>query len=267
MSPTLDASKTVKAYEQAFNKLRVLTGFDHKKLLRAEAGSILKAWAGRVKVTTRMQIITRERLRVLRSLNYVNTETIGEVTINSGYKKTATRPFGTVWIKYAKGRKFARARGDNFSDFKRKFSKDWTATINNAASDAQRKINERVPLALRSASLNRQSVVQIADALGIDLSSVAGGGVSAAGIAKARAAIASSGRPYKNGTGVQDGDEIKFYVRLINTLPHARRAKLDTELAYVLQGRAKKIMLSYKKGVFDSAKQVQRQFPNLIKVS
>src|SRR5690606_7898240 len=115
-----------------------------------------------------------------------------------------------------------------------------------------------LPRALQSVGLSRQSVVQIADALGIDLTAVKGQGISPAGIAKARAAIASNGRSYRNGTGVQAGDPIRYHVTLINRLPYGRRTGMDRTLAFVVAGRAKHIEIAYRKGAFGSMATVRR---------
>lgn len=259
----LDGTAQIQAYQQAFRRLAQLPGYDPRLILRAEAGSILKTWAGRTKVTTVAQIERRERKRVIRGLGYTTAESKGDVTVNAGWRPA---PFGRVWIKVQKGRKFALAREGNFAASANRFSRRWTADVADAVADVTATLKNRLPMAKRSAGLARQSVVQIADALGINLANVAGGGLSTAGLAKARAALASSGRYYRNGTGAAGGNEVRAYVDLINRLPYGPRIGMDRTLAIVIAGRAKFIEQAFAKGAFSSMSSVARSFPNIIRV-
>lgn len=275
MNVAFDGRPAAEAYTRAFRTLWQLPGFDPVLALRAEAGVILKTWAGRTKVAKPSQIEIRARLNALRRMGL----TQGDVTINAGIRGQP----GLVWHKTrlvtggtARGR---TKRGyapvgrmhptsHRFTALWRHFiDRDWR-DINDAVLDAEAAINRDMKLAERSAGISRQSVIQIADDLGIDLGKVKGGGnLSAAAIAKARAAIASNGRAYKNGVGTSGGDAAKSFVDLLNRLPFGTKIGMDRTLAGVLSGRAKFIAKSYEKGAFDSLRKAAKAFPNLVNAS
>lgn len=276
VAPKADTTAIITRYRSAFQQMRELTGFSQRQVLHAEAGSILKTWAGRTKVSTAYDVEKRARRRVIRGLGYTTGVDRGDVTVN------ATIPFGRVWIKVrrAAGRKnWLLARGVDFNSpagtgiFPNPKSPrghgtvNWFGRVEKAVSDVRSALRVEVPRAIRSIGLARQSVIQIADALRIDLNAVAGGGVSPAGVAKARAAIASSGRAYKNGYGYSGGDEVRAYVQLINRLPFGGRIGIDRTLLGVLAGRAGLFRKAYSKGVFNSLQGVARAYPNLMRVT
>jgi len=142
----------------------------------------------------------------------------------------------------------------------------WTANVMDAVSDVPGAVQRAQETGRRSVGLARQSVVQIADALGIDLLTVKGGGtLSDAGIAKARAALASNGQSYRNGIGLQGGNKVYDHVDLINTLPYGRKIGMDRTLLSVLNGQNKYFEKSYAKGAFDSQRKACAGYPNLFK--
>ncbi len=284
MNIKLDATKVSAAYSSAFQKLRALSGFDHRIVLRAEMGSILKAWAGETKVATEDSTRRHSRLSALKHLGLTSFRSGNNVTINSGTKHREA--VGKIWFKT--GGPFTRSgkSGKPFIDIgtvniesgsvstpgrdgpRHLKDADWGAVLSSVNA-----YRSEYPNALRagidSAGLARNSVCQIATALGIDLYRVAGGRISASGLAKGYAAVASNGRSYQNGTGSQGGDEVKSYIEAINNLPYNTKPSvgMDRSLLRVLNGRAKSIQQAYAKGAFDSAAKVAAQFPNLIRVA
>lgn len=266
MNIKVDTRAASAMYSQAFQRLAALPGFNTKDILRAEAGVILKTWAGRTKVATQDSVERRLRARVAHNLKMqkVGGDNPYGITVNNG-ARGGTR--GEVWFRTA-AKRFQQAgiidSGDGYvpawTHWK---TQDWQR-INAGALAYANMLKARRKAALDSAAFTRQSIIQIADSLGIDLTQVKGGGtLSAAGIAKARAAIASSGRAYQNGVGFQGGDDIKAYVQLINRLPYGAKAGIDRTLIGIVFGRAKYIEQSYAKGAFDSISSVARAFPNL----
>lgn len=275
MKARFDASKIVSAYEQAFRRMRQLEGFSQVELLRAEAGVILKTWAGRTKVAKPDDALLRARYRAgKRAFGYTNIEKNEYgITVNTG--RRGGYP-GEVWYKHT-----LASRG------KRRFQQaglvldtgafqpawiHWKASVwLNIRAGAERygaELAKLLPHAAKSVGLARQSVIQIADALGIDLTQVKGGGsLSAAGIAKAYAAIASNGRSYRNGTGYQGGDERKFFIHLVNRHPYAVQIGMDQTLLAILSGRVSYIDRAYRSGVFTSVGRSTKAFPNLFKTS
>lgn len=281
-----DGQLAARAYGSAFRRLAALPGFDGRQVLRSEVGSILKTWAGRTKVATQGKVDRRARLKAVRDLGYTRGNERGDVTVNAGFRPA---PFGRVWIRVREGpgkNNWILAKGPNFSapsgsakftmfrrklynggDTDRSTSFQWMENVNYATRQVQQRIKEAIPAARRSIGFSRQSVLQIADALGIDLASVAGGALSGAGIAKARAALASNGRAYRNGSGMLTGTQVKAYAHIVNSLPFNTKIGMDRTLAGVLAGRAKFIDTAWRKGTFNSLSNTARAFPNLIRVA
>jgi hypothetical protein len=110
--------------------------------------------------------------------------------------------------------------------------------------------------------LSRQAIVQIADSLGIRLESVKGSRLSGAGIAKARRAMPSNGRTYRNGTGVRKRGVVA-YVEAILRYPRAHAIGMDVALAEVIRGRLAYFQRNLEEGVFLSAKATARAYPYL----
>lgn len=285
IAPSIDTREVMAGYSNAFRRLARMSGFDHRTVLRAEAGSILKQWAGRTKVRNQVKTDRGSRLHAVKSYGYTGWGQgdigRGEVTVNAGFRPA---PFGRVWIKVRNGggrKDWLLARGNNFSnptgpgvfDIYRNI-KNPSATTNHWISeviDAQTNVQSKLPSAIKkgrqSMAISRQSVVQIADSLGIDLARVEGTGLSGAGLAKARAALATTGVHHRNGTSSQGGDQVSFYIDLINRLPYGVKIGMDRILLGVIAGRAKFIEKSYAKGAFNSMKNVAKSFPNLIRVT
>lgn len=279
MNVSVDGSRAAQAYSQAFQRLRTLPGFDHRAILRAEAGSILKIWAGRVKVAKSQDI----RVRVRRQAAYLagvaprgrNSDFM--VSINTGLRGEE----GRIWFQTRRGLKAGASLAANRRSFQlvgkidvhsgrihynhlHFRNQDWAVIVEDV-NRYREWYQKLLPKAEQSVGLARQSVVQIADQLGIDLESVPGRGISSAGIRKARSAIASNGRAYVNGSGTEAGNVESYYVDLFSRLPYGHRIGMDAALAEVLGGRAKYIETAYAKGAFDSMNGVVRAFPNVFR--
>ena len=296
ISAYMDNAQATRAYGAAFRRLARMSGFDHRTVLRAEAGSILKTWAGRVKVRTEAAVDRSSRLHAVSSLGYTGKGRVkarGDVTVNAGYRPA---PFGRVWIKVREGnsrKNWLLAMGDNFTEpgnavvgpkgvikgrsriVNGTFNKyranqsgttaKWVANVNDAVTDVQAKLPQSVEKGRRSVGLSRQAVLQIADSLGIDLLAVPGGGLNAAGWVKARAALATTGKAYRNGTSGSGGSEVKAYVDLICRLPYGVAIGMDRALVGVVAGRAKFIERSYAQGAFNTQRNILRAFPGLFR--
>jgi hypothetical protein len=238
-------------------------------VLRAEAGSILKKWAGVTKVADRESADERARYRAgKRAFGNLGGASKNQyrLSVNTGVRGGIP---GWVWYMHPSNRFMLAGYIDDSGGVhpnpQRRFKNEAWSQISSGMQVYGGHLSTLLPHAHKSIGLARQSVIQIADSLGIDLSAVQGQGVSAAGINKARAAIASSGRAYKNGLGSQGGDDAKAFVQLINRLPFGVKSGMDRGLAGVLSGRAKFIETAYKKGAFDSAKNAAKSFPNVFK--
>jgi len=262
-------------FNQAMVALQRVSGQTMKQVLRSEVGHILKECAAKTKVATEEVIDRKSTLGAVKKLGLTQAETRGQVTVNAGWRRNS--PAFRVWMKVREraGRKgYILARGAGFSFpegtatlLKSPGSKAgtdvWLGTVIGAVSSVVRAVPPAIRLGRASIGLARQSWVQIARSLRIDLKTVAGGGISAAGIAKAEAALASDGKAYINGSGREYGDAKKVIIQLTNRLPYVRRAKLDAVLARAINGRANKIAKAMKDGVFNSAKRTLARFPGL----
>ena len=260
-----------RAYQGALRQLSSLTGFDQRTVLRAEAGSVLKMWAGQTKVSTQAAVDRRARLKVTRAWGVSGSGGKGTrkadhpITVNAGIRG----PAGRMFILKKDGHGFRRTHESGFRPLHQHYKAEQWRDLNEVANGVQSDWQKKVPLARRSVGLARQSVVQIADSLGIDLAAVQGRGLSAAGLAKARAALASDGKRYTNGWSAQGGTDTKPHIDLINGLPFANSPKLQMArtLLGVIAGRARYFQKSFDKGAFDSFDRVARAYPNVIRVA
>jgi hypothetical protein len=259
----LDAGQVAANYSRTLRELGRLTGFDQKTVLLGEAGIVLKTCAGRTKVATPDSIDKGTRLAVARKLGLTGGhDRLSNASINVGVRG----PEGLIWWK-TQNKKFQLAGFLNANAGRVGWQNlhfrdgDWSEIVS-AVNKYRSSYAERQPLARRAAGLARQSWVQIALDLDIDLGAVKGGGtLSAAGIAKARAALATTGQAYLNGQGQQFGDAQRFFVRLTNGLPFGLNLGFDSLLLGVVNGRTKYLETSYAKGAFDSMSRMKRAFP------
>jgi len=280
MSASFDASRTVAAYSSAFRHLQTLPGFSLQQLLRAEAAVILKTWAGRVKVAKASEIDDRARYSALKHLGATQAPLPGDVSINVGSRgpsgfvwiRTRGAMSGNRWGRTTKARPFSLVGrmspdGRFVAQWRHYRDADWR-NVMDTVIDAEIAINKETRKARVSVGLARQSVVQIADDLGIELENVSGGGnLSAAGIAKARAALTRSGKSVKNGTGKEGGQDTKWFVELMDTLPYGSQIGMPKILSGVLAGRAKFLVMAFEKGAGDSIANARRSFPQVFKTA
>ena len=272
MSATFDPSKAVAAYTRAFQHLRTLPGFSLQQLLRAEAAVILKTWAGKVKVAKPQEIDDRARYSALVHLGATTASKPGDVSINVGKRGSEA---GLVWQRTkgerGNGRPYVLAGrmakdGRFIANWRHFTSRQW-ADVMDTVIDAELAINKEIKLGRKSIGLARQSVIQIADDLGINLEAVRGGQLSSAAIAKARAAMTRSGKAVKNGRGTQGGDDTKYFVELMDSLPYGRAIGIDRELAGVLARRGKAMTIAFQKGAGDSIAKAKKSFPEVFRQS
>lgn len=262
-------------FNRAMVELQRATGQGMKQVIRSEVGHILKGAAAKTKVGNQASVDPKSRLRSVKKLGLTQAPSVGDVTVNSGRRKSA--PYGRVWIKFRSGagrKGFLLAKGAGFTDptgsaalritAKSGAGTDvWLASVRNAASVVKQLVPGFVARGRRSIGLARQSFIQMADALGIDLQAVPGTNLGAGDIAKARAALSSGGQAHQNGTGKEYARAEKYFVELATTLPYGRRAKLDVVLARAINSRATKFGKNLQAGVFADARKVLKKYPGL----
>jgi hypothetical protein len=259
MSATLTIDAT--GFRRAILGLSQFTPLGVRAVIRAEAGSILKACAGDTKVATQDQVDLRTRVRTIRDLDLTGGKRNREATIsvNAGLRG----PFGRVFMRKRDGTGWRRTHEAGFKPLHQHYRRgDWI-DLQEAIATVRSALRRAIPAARGAIGLARQSWVQIADDFGTPLERVPGGKLSAAGIAKARAAIASTGQQYRNGQAREYSDNRTFVLTLINRLPFGRKIQLDSILARHVNGRARYFEQNLARGVFDNMAHTLRAYPGL----
>lgn len=248
------------------------TGVSATQVLMGFAGVVLKACAGQTKVATADQADKRARLRYLRDQQLTGRSVLMPVTVTAGAKKGTE--YGRVFLRTSTGR-WRRTHeagfrpvegmlgvgrkkpGDHYPDHDWLLLRSTIATVRRGIAPARAAGRKTIGLA-------RQSWVQIADTLGIRLEDVRGGGtLSAAGIAKARAAIASNGQLYANGLGAIERAQYETIITLTNRYPAGRRIGMDRTLQSVLTGQVRYFEKNLEMGVFNTIANTIRAYPFL----
>lgn len=257
---TFDMTNAEKNFALVMDKIGELPGFDRRKVILAEAGSILKRCAALTKVAPQERIDRGAKLRALKSLKLTGG---GEISINAGIRGD----YGRVFIQKSPtsrnpgGSKYRRTHNANFAAINQHYRDDQWARLVKAIDDAQEAIGSATKDARKSAGLARQSWIQIATNLGIDLSRVPGAGLSAKAIREAAASRARGNRLYENGIAREEKKNESYFVTLINRLPYGRKIGLDQTLRAAIAGRVSFISLNMAKGTFDSIDSVIKKFP------
>jgi hypothetical protein len=253
-------------FNQAMTGLQKTLGKPLREVIRAETGSILKTCCARTKVTKPEKAEMRARNKVTRSLGFSGYSGSGAtkasksdhpITINSGRRG----PTGRVFVLKNDGSGFRRTHNEGFSPIFRHYKNTTWNLLQEAILDVKSGWARAVPAGLKSIGLARQSWVQIARSVGIDLKRVPGGSISAAGIEKAERALASDGQSYINGGASDISTNSSYVISLVNRLPWCRRGRLDGILVSAMNGRANYFAQNLKRGVFDSVKNTLRAYP------
>lgn len=165
----------------ALKDIARITGFSEKQVTLGEAGAILKTWAGRTKVAGPQVIEYRARKRALHDLDFTKKSGPGGITINTGTRGAVGRMWVETQGKRGKPWKIAGKldmQSFGFAPANFHWKKGTWIDIQEAAQTAASGIKRENAKGQASAGLARQSVIQIADAAGIDLARIPGGGIS-----------------------------------------------------------------------------------------
>ncbi|MBS0328221.1 MAG: hypothetical protein JSR30_00080 [Proteobacteria bacterium] len=253
-----DMSNAERNFAAAVDKMSKLTGLDPKKILLAEAGSILKrCFAKTPRPPADAQLVIAGRLKALRALQLTGGKPGTMVTINAGKRA----PYGRVFLRTKKDR-FRRTHDDNFRPLNQHYKDaDWEL-LQNSIHDAKIAVAKVVPQKRAAAGLARQSWDLIAQSLGIRLESVPGGAaVSARALQQARNARVPGDKQRNNGTSRIDENNGKLLITLINRLPYGPKIGFEHTLAAAMAGRAKYMETAIAKGFNGSIEQTARLFP------
>ena len=245
-----------------------LTGYSERDVTRQMVGSALKIAAGRTQVAPPAKSDPRSRLALTHFIGASAPNGEQSVSINAGARIRKLGP-GFVWFcgHNKAGKRTFKLAGkidDSGNDIwgGLHFSAGQWSQIRQIASQYIMGIRGHIAGGRAAAGLGRQSWLQIADALGIPLETVPGRGLDSAGIAKAKAAMASNGKRYINGTGSEaNSGNGKYIATLRNELPYALKIKFDSMMTTVLAGEANRFNKMHEKGVFDSQAKLARAYP------
>ena len=239
---------------------------------RSEAGVILKTWAGRTPsakdriLQNRGVMLANKRAR--RAAGFFSKQghvPPGQASINLGIRGNVGRVYYRTRKAGADGGRagFQDVYSGGYGRGKHIAPRDWPR-VSAFVANFRDTVDLFVAAAKRAGGLSVQSIVQIADDLGIKLESVQGGGrLSADKLAKARAAVASSGQYYRNGYGVTRATAGEFYLTLVNRYPKIPLLFMDQTLQTVIQGRLRYFERNLAEGVFLSAEKTARAYPYL----
>jgi hypothetical protein len=266
MNARLDTTR----FNRYLDELSSSLGVPREQVVRAEVGSVLKLWVIRTKVSKPEKLEyrgRREAVRLGRRATYGGTGKASELKRGQSWAtmgKGGVPPM-RIWIWNRKApRSFFLLAGPGAP-------KPSALAISSASKSRQLQavtqslMPEKVRSARQASGLSRQSVVQIADALKINLDAVPGGRSVTAAVAKARQAIASDGQVYRNGVGATILDQHQYLMRLINNIPWGRspKIKMDRTLSGILKGRIKYFENNVAHGVFAHASKKAKAYPGI----
>ena len=256
MNIKFDMANASRNFAAAVDAIGKLTGLDRRKIVMAEAGSVLKRAFGETRRPPSQSVLrTAGRLRAIRALNLSGG---GVVSITAG-KRGAD--YGRVFLRKKSGDGYRRTHDSNFHPLNQHYTDAQWAKLRAAINDAKITIRKVVPEVMASAGIARQSWILIADALGIRLEAVPGGTASTSAIASAREARARGNKQARNGTAQIQEDTLRFVVTLINRLPYGQKLGFQGILDAAIAGRAKYMQTALANGFAASAQDVARLFP------
>lgn len=245
-----------------------LTGYSERDVTRGMVGSVLKIAAGRTKEATDEKTDKRSRLWLTHKMGVSSTQGGSPVTINAGVRIRKLGP-GYIWYcgHSRTGQRYFKLAGQVADDGSAAlelagFSRNELIAVRETALAYANSVGGAKARGRASESMARQSWLQIANAIGIALETVPGRGLNAQGLAKARAAMASNGRAYINGSASEStSGGGKYKVMLNNFLPYALAINLDSLMTSVLAGEANRFNKMHEKGIFDSQTKLARAYP------
>lgn len=263
------APEELRKFTDAGRAISDAAGVAFEDWARGASGVILKEWTANIAVPPTARIEDRARgranlhLGISRSQNPSFSGNQYQISVNTGGRKGQP---GVVWTR-TKKRKWqvvGNVANGTFIPANRHFTAEKWGLMNAGAQRIAQLAPELIAAGKSAAGLARQSVIQIADALGIALETVRGGiGIGADGIAKARAAVASDGRIYQNGTGTHTKTGTAFEIEMIDSYSRNREAKVQEALETAIRLQTLEFERNLSAKVFDSARKTAKAYPYL----
>ncbi len=217
-----------------------------------EAQIICRQWVAHIPETTEPRALLRSRSRsTIKAM--VNNLKAYSTTVNTGRKGGA---IGRVWFKTKWG-KFQEAGfvtdDGNFQQKHWHFADDDWARISTGAGMHANFLPGMIAAGKAAIGLARQSVVQIADSLGLKL--------DGDGVERAREARPSNGEFYVNGYGVKESQGDQFSVELVNQYPRIVESKIDIAAEEVLSNRMAFVAINLEFALKKDLAKIAKAFP------
>lgn len=248
-------------------------------VIRAEAGAVLKACFKRTKFATEEEVDKSSRLRNAKAATAgtwgASTRRKGGPERGQGYVVAGMRDagsYGNMWLRspWGNGRNFvlvavAGTMGNaTTGEGPKRIGAATRAKFESARNRWAAGRSPELKAGRGAIGLAKQSWLQIALDLNINLNGVKGGGpISKRDMARASHALSVKGKRYSNGNGSEANDGHRFTITLTNTLPYAVRIGMDRTLQSVLIGRAKLFDQLIKRGLGTDLDAIKKAFPNL----
>jgi hypothetical protein len=263
-------SKELRKFYDAGKAISAAANVGLEQWARGVSGVVLKDWTANISVANPKRIEDRARGRTNLELGITRTQNPSfsgnpyQVSINTGGRRG--KP-GVVWTRNPVTKKWSIVGTSNNGSFT-PANKHWKASVWSMMSAGASKFANLAPTLIergRSASgLARQSVIQIADALGIGLEAVKGGaGLTGDAISRARSAIASDGKAYQNGRGTYTKTATSFQIEMTGAYSRNKEAKVAEALAVALAIQTVQFRSNAEKRVFESVQKTVQAYPYL----
>ena len=253
--------KELRKFHDAGKAIAAAANVGLEQWARGASGVILKDWTAGIALANPTRIPDRARGRVNMELGITRTQNQSfsgnpyQVSVNTGGRKGHPE---IVWTRNPKTKKWAvvgTASGGSFTPANR----HWTDAAWALMSAGASKFASLAPVAIArgksAAGLARQSVVQIADALGIPLATAAA--------AQARGAVASDGKTYQNGTGSITKSATAFQIEMIDRYSRNREAKVAEALEFAVGIQVGQFKANASAKVFESVEKTVKAYPYL----
>ncbi len=243
-------------------------GTETRRALYVVAAKVIDTAISYTPMSTQADLIARVDRDV--NLDFARYDVLGSdgvLTTNQGTR--GTLPAGTQWMREVstdfRTRKGVKGKGGETVNYivrggdQRHWSNvrwaRYQATAAQRQGDLDQSLRIRERMAKESIGLTRQSWVQVADALHLEL--------HAPRLGKIRAAVASNGRQYANGFGYPEESDAGFELVLENSLPSLVRGDGAGILQRAINTRLDAFEIEVKKGVLADLQTFAARYPGL----
>lgn len=245
-------------FTQAGRAISDAVGASFEKWAMGEMGVVLREWTSHIPETTPAAARLRSRGRATKEIG-VHSLKAWSTTVNTGRKGGKV---GLAWFRTRRG-KFQPVgviSDEGEFDASHLHYKSQDAMKISMALNSYAGLLPRVIEAGQQAiGLARNSVIQIADSLGIALEQVRGHG--SIDFSRARAARPSNGQFYQNGYGIKAGKDDNFSVEAVNTYSRIAESKVDVALDEVLSNRFAYHMQNLQAALAKDARAIASAYP------